>query len=189
MLWSPVSCCSPRCSWPSCFLISLSFAVSVLYTKSTRRLRRRRGELWGALMAGFGLFHAYPTKVCPPTYWSGAGPRHLPANPVAVLTYFVVEHDRGGPLHYSSRSSWSSRNMRALSRQFVEVYLPLPDDDLCSPAVSDSLSSEGVRGHRQERPAEEDRLCLRGSVAFPSLFTTWYVNNGLKIPVGFNSVF
>ncbi len=167
------------------FGISLSFAISVLYTRSTLAFGAAVTAL-GVLMAGFGIFHAYPLGYVLPPIGLELSSTPFAHDPGAVLLYFavsliaivfftvfailLVKHE------YESTKS-----------QFVEVFSRYQVLTKFAGRSGTLLAKEFVDIVRSGL-LKKIGFAYVAPLLFLS-FTTWYVNNGLKIPVGFNSVF
>ena len=167
------------------FGISLSFAISVIYTRSTAGFVVAV-LLFLGLMAGFGLFHAYPLGyVIPPiglelssspfAYDIGATLAYLAASiaAVALFTAFALLFVKQE--YESSKSQFEEIFMRYESRtHFAGKFRTLLAKEMVDVVRSGLLKKIG--------------FAYVAPLLFLS-FMTWYVNNGLNIPVGFNAVF
>jgi hypothetical protein len=170
-----------------CFLfgISLSFAISVIYTRSTIAFVIVLLVFLG-LIAGFGLFHAYPLGyVIPPIGLELSSPpfahdasatlAYLAASIAAVVSFtifalFFVKQE------YESRRS-----------QFDEIFVRYEARTQFAGKFSTLLAKEMVDIVRSGL-LKKIGFAYVAPLLFLS-FLTWYVNNGLNIPVGFNAVF
>lgn len=167
------------------FGISLSFAISVLYTRSTVAFGVAVTAL-GALMAGFGLFHAYPLGYILPPIGLELSSTPFMHDPGAVLAYLAVSLI-AVILFTTFAVLLVKQEYESVKSQFTEVFTRYRSMMKFAGRFDTLLAKEFV---------DIVRSGLLKKIGFayvvPLLFlsfTTWYVNNGLKIPVGFNSVF
>jgi hypothetical protein len=167
------------------FGISLSFAISVLYTRSTLAFGVAVTTL-GALMAGFGLFHAYPLGYILPPIGLELSSTPFMHDPGAVLAYLAVSLI-AVILFTTFAVLLVKQEYESVKSQFTEVFTRYRTMMKFAGRFDTLLAKEFV---------DIVRSGLLKKIGFayvvPLLFlsfTTWYVNNGLKIPVGFNSVF
>jgi hypothetical protein len=184
--YSLISCLSLFLAMFLAFLfgISLSFAISVLYTRSTIAFGAAVAAL-AAAMAGFGIFHAYPLGyILPPIglvlsatpfMHLGTMLTYLAASLIAIVlfTTFAVLMVKQ---EYESTKS-----------QFIEVFTRYRTVARFAGRFDSLLAKEFVDIIRSGL-LKKIGFAYVAPLLFLS-FTTWYVNNGLKIPVGFNSVF
>ena len=168
------------------FGISLSFAISVLYTRST-----------AAFGVAVGAFGGIDGRL-----------RHVPRLPLGyVLPPIGLElsstpfmHDPGLVLAYFAVSMTAvvlftvfavllvKQEYESTKSQFVEVFSRYQDHDQVRRPLSDPLLAKEFVDIVRSGLLKKIGFAYVAPLLFLS-FTTWYVNNGLKIPVGFNSVF
>lgn len=167
------------------FGISLSFAVSVLFTRSKIAFVTAAG-IFVLVLIGHGLLHLYGLEVViPPLGLQFAGPPFaldLEAGlkflivSIFLISFFItvavalvkeqIEESRGGFREmlpgYMERFSFAGKYGPLLAKEFTDL----------------------VRSGTIWK--------MTFSFIVPLIFlglTTWYVNQGLRIPVGFNTVF
>ena len=165
--------------------ISFSFFVSVLYLRSRALFLLMIGAFLAAMM-GYGLFDLYPLGYILPSWGFQSSVRPLGSEPssallyllvclvlTAVLTAMAVLSIREAPLGAAAKvkENFSQRYRRF---RFAGSYQALLTKEYTDMARSGALSKM--------------LLAYVAPLIFLS-FTTWYVNNGLAIPVGFNTVF
>jgi hypothetical protein len=167
------------------FGISLSFAISVLYTRSTAAFGVAVASL-GALMAGFGLFHAYPLGYVLPPIGLELSSTPFMHDPGAVLTYFAVSL-AAVVLFTTFAVLLVKQEYESTKSQFTEVFTRYRSMTKFAGRFDTLLAKEFVDIVRSGL-LKKIGFAYVAPLLFLS-FTTWYVNNGLKIPVGFNSVF
>ncbi len=167
------------------FGISLSFAVSVLYTRSTAAFAVAVASL-GALMAGFGLFHAYPLGYVLPPIGLELSSTPFMHNPGEVLAYLGVSL-LAVILFTTFAVLLVKQEYESTKSQFAEVFTKYRAMTKFAGRFDTLLAKEFVDIVRSGL-LKKIGFAYVAPLLFLS-FTTWYVNNGLKIPVGFNSVF
>ncbi len=167
------------------FGISLSFAISVLYTKSTAAFAAAVSVL-AVLMVGFGLFHAYPLSYVLPPIGIELSSTPFMHNPGAVLTYFAVSMT-AVILFTVFAVLMVKQEYESTKSQFVEVFRKYRSRTKFAGRFDTLVAKEFVDIVRSGL-LKKIGFAYVAPLLFIS-FTTWYVNNGLKIPVGFNSVF
>ncbi len=167
------------------FGISLSFAISVLYTRSTLAFGVAVTAL-GALMAGFGLFHAYPLGYVLPPIGLELSSTPFMNDPGAVLLYLAASMI-AVVLFTTFAVLLVKQEYESTKSQFVEVFSRYRTMTRFAGRFDTLLAKEFVDIVRSGL-LKKIGFAYVAPLLFLS-FTTWYVNNGLKIPVGFNSVF
>lgn len=167
------------------FGISLSFAISVLYTRSTLAFGVAVTAL-GALMAGFGLFHAYPLGYVLPPVGLELSSTPFMNDPGAVLLYLAASII-AVVLFTTFAVLLVKQEYESTKSQFVEVFSRYRTMARFAGRFDTLLAKEFVDIVRSGL-LKKIGFAYVAPLLFLS-FTTWYVNNGLKIPVGFNSVF
>jgi MFS family permease len=167
------------------FGISLSFAVSVLYTRSTAAFAAAV-VAFGGLMAGFGLFRAYPLGYILPPIGMELASTPFANDPGAVLFYFAVSA-LAIVLFTGFAVLLVKQEYESAKSQFDEVFSRYRSRTKFAGRFESLLAKEFVDIVRSGL-LKKIGFAYVAPLLFLS-FTTWYVNNGLKIPVGFNSVF
>jgi hypothetical protein len=167
------------------FGISLSFAISVLYTRSTAAFGVAVAALV-ALMAGFGLFHVIPLGYVLPPVGLELSSTPFTHDPGAVLAYFGVSLI-AVVLFTAFAIMLVKQEYESTKSQFVEVFSRYRTMTRFAGRFNTLLAKEFVDIVRSGL-LKKIGFAYVAPLLFLS-FTTWYVNNGLKIPVGFNSVF
>ncbi|HEY3420246.1 MAG TPA: hypothetical protein VGK23_06800 [Methanomassiliicoccales archaeon] len=167
------------------FGISLSFAISVLYTRSTLAFGIAVTAL-GVLMAGFGIFHLYPLGYVLPPIGLELSSTPFMHDPGVVLLYFAVS-----VIAVVSFTLFAvllvKQEYESAKSQFVEVFSRYRTMTKFAGRFEALLAKEFVDIVRSGL-LKKIGFAYVAPLLFLS-FTTWYINNGLKIPVGFNSVF
>jgi hypothetical protein len=167
------------------FGISLSFAISVLYTRSTIAFGIAVTAL-GVVMAGFGIFHAYPLGYVLPPIGMELSSTPFMHNPETVLLYFGVSLV-AVVLFTVFAVLMVKQEYESTKSQFVEVFSRYRSLTKFAGRFETLLAKEFVDIVRSGL-LKKIGFAYVAPLLFLS-FTTWYINNGLKIPVGFNSVF
>jgi hypothetical protein len=188
--YSPLSVLSVCLTMVLSFLfgISLSFVVSVIGSRSRAALALMVLMIM-AVLVGYGVFHLYGMEAfLPPLGFQGALP--------------PFGNDPGAALPYLMASVMAFLAFTILAILFVpeqheaKVKKKGPSPDL----LPSYLGRLGFARSYQPLLAKEfvdlKRSGTIGKMAFSFIapltflsFTTWYVNNGLDVPVGFNLVF
>jgi MFS family permease len=165
--------------------ISFSFLVSVLYVRSKKAFALVLGAFI-AFLLGYGVLHLYPLDLILPSIAFQSALRPLGDDiPRAVLflvislvstalfTFLAVVLVREAPLGNTQKVEESFPRVHARF-QFAKSFQSLLAKEYIDLARSGALSKM--------------LLAYVAPLVFLS-FTTWYVNHGLAIPVGFNTVF
>jgi len=165
--------------------ISFSFFVSVLYIRSRGLFLAVIGVFMVALL-GYGLLDLYPLGYILPSWGFqssvkpvgsdvGAATLYLVASAawVAIFTAMAVLSIHEAPMGVTSKVK-EDFPRRYQSFAFAHSYQALLAKEYTDMVRSGALSKM--------------LLAYVAPLLFLS-FTTWYVNNGLAIPVGFNTVF
>lgn len=165
--------------------ISFSFFVSVLYVRSRALFLVVLGAFLVALV-GYGVFGLYPLDYLLPSWGFQASVRPIGSDParavmflalsaieVVAFTALAVLSIREAPLGAAPKVK-ENFAMHYDRFRFAGSYQGLLAKEYTDMARSGSLSKM--------------LLAYIAPLVFLS-FTTWYVNNGLAIPVGFNTVF
>jgi hypothetical protein len=165
--------------------ISFSFFVSVLYLRSRALFLAVIGVFMAALL-GYGLLDLFPLGYILPSWGFQSSVRPIGSDLGAAALYLVacvawtasftamaVLSIREAPLGAATRVK-EVFPQRFESFRFARGYQALLAKEYTDMARSGALSKM--------------LLAYVAPLLFLS-FTTWYVNNGLAIPVGFNAVF
>lgn len=165
--------------------ISFSFLVSVLYVRSKRAFAFVL-VAFIAFLLGYGVLHLYPLDVILPSIAFQSALRPLGDDipravfflfvslaSTALFTFLAVMLVREAPLGGNSKVSESFPRVHARFR-FARSFQSLLAKEYLDLARSGALGKM--------------LLAYVAPLVFLS-FTTWYVNHGLAIPVGFNTVF
>ena len=167
------------------FGISLSFAISVLYTRSTVAFSVAV-TAFGALLAGFGIFRAYPLGYILPPIGLELSSTPFAHDPAAVLAYLALSV-AAVVLFTAFAVLLVKQEYESTKSQFVEVFSRYRAMTKFAGQYQSLLAKEFVDIIRSGL-LKKIGFAFVAPLLFLS-FVTWYVNNGLKIPVGFNSVF
>ncbi|MBM4236904.1 MAG: hypothetical protein FJ151_00255 [Euryarchaeota archaeon] len=167
------------------FGISLSFAVSIVYTRSVKAFTFIVLAFIG-LVIGYGAFGFYGLElILPPLGFQFGVPPvsavgfSAPAFIIASVSEIAVFVLVAASLVKESYEGTASRFQETLPRyfhgfRFARSYQPLLAKEFVDIVRSGTLGKM--------------TFSFVAPLVFLS-FTTWYVNNGLAIPVGFNTVF
>ncbi|MBN1109189.1 MAG: hypothetical protein JXA45_00360, partial [Methanomassiliicoccales archaeon] len=165
--------------------MSLSFLISVLYVIDRRLFVLATAALM-VLMAGYGITQSYGLELIVPglgyqlsvppfpVAWNEAL-GYLTTTALLALAFLVLAVQLVRP---DLRASYSSRH-REMYQQHLARLEPLGSPPLLAKELVDIRRSGLVT-----------KMVFAYIVPLVFLsFTTWYVNHGLNIPVGFNAVF
>jgi hypothetical protein len=188
--YSPLSVLSVCLTMVLSFLfgISLSFAVSVIGSRNRAALTVMVVAIL-AVLVGYGVFHLYGMEVfLPPLGFQAALP--------------PFGYDLGEALYYLAASVGSFLTLTAIAILFVPetfetaVRKKGPSPDLLPSYLRRLAFTRSYRPLLAKEFVDLKRSGTIGKMAFTFIapltflsFTTWYVNNGLDVPVGFNLVF
>jgi hypothetical protein len=165
--------------------ISFSFLVSVVYVRSRAAFVVIMAA-FVALLVGYGIFHWYPLDAILPSLGFQDSVPPIASNWAAASAYLVESI------------------VVFLSFSIAAVALVAPEPLVASPKVSERYpayerSMGFFKSYRSLLAKDFLDMSRSGAVSKMLLayiaplvflgFTTWYVNHGLNIPVGFNTVF
>jgi hypothetical protein len=167
------------------FGISLSFAISVIYTRSTAAFVIVV-LLFLGLIAGFGLFHAYPLGyVIPPIGLELSSPPF--AHDAGTTLAYLAASIAAVALFTAFALLFVKQEYESSKSQFEEIYVRYERRTQFAGKFATLLAKEMVDIVRSGL-LKKIGFAYVAPLLFLS-FMTWYVNNGLNIPVGFNAVF
>ncbi len=164
--------------------MALSFFVSVLYVIDRRLFLLAVGGLI-ALMAGYGLTQSYGLEMIVPglgyqlrappfpAQWSGAAV-YLGASSLLTMTFLYLAVSLARPDQHVSATRHKGMYLDHL-RRFSFLHSP-------------ALLAKELVDVRRSGLVTKMFFAYVVPLVFLS-FTTWYINHGLNIPVGFNAVF
>ena len=140
----------------------------------------------GGIDGRFRSFHAYPLSYVLPPIGIELSSTPFMHNPGAVLTYFAVSMT-AVILFTVFAVLMVKQEYESTKSQFVEVFRKYRSRTKFAGRFDTLVAKEFVDIVRSGL-LKKIGFAYVAPLLFIS-FTTWYVNNGLKIPVGFNSVF
>jgi hypothetical protein len=165
--------------------ISFSFLVSVLYVRSKRAF----GVLlvaFIALLLGYGVLHLYPLDWILPSIAFQSALRPL-GNDIPRAVLFLIISLAATTL-FTSLAVISVREAPLGNTPKVEESFPRLHERFGFARSYQSLLAKEYVDLARSGALSKMLLAYVAPLVFLS-FTTWYVNHGLAIPVGFNTVF
>jgi len=165
--------------------ISFSFFVSVLYIRSRPLFLAVIGVFLVALV-GYGLLGLYPLGYIMPSWGFQSSVRPIGADPGAAALYLVA--CLAWTIIFTALAVLSIREAPMGPAPVVKETFPRRYQQFRFARSYQALLAKEYTDMARSGALSKMLLAYVAPLLFLS-FTTWYVNNGLAIPVGFNTVF